>query len=146
MSDEREQKRSANWIFAIIGIALIVAGIVWLVSIEGFKKNAIETEGTITRIDITTNSEDEDQYSAVVEFTVDGITYTGSVGYTAGMKEGDAVTIYYNPNDPQDFQDNSNSIVAVVVFLGLGAACSFVGFFPLIFKAITASRNRRAQV
>ena len=146
MSDEKgEKKASVNWIFVIIGAALIVVGMVLLVNAESFKKNAVETEATIIRIDITRDSDDETQYNPIVQFTVGDVTYTGGVGYFAGMKKGDTVNIYYNPDDPQDFQDNSNSIIAVAVFLLLGIASSLTGFSPVITKKIAAIKKRRAN-
>ena len=117
MSDEKGKKKSSvNWIFAIIGLALIVAGIVCLVKSENFKKNAVETEATITEIEIYEDSDGDTQYNVLVEFRADDEKIEGSLGYhVSGMKKGQTVQIFYNPNDPHDFKSASEDIWLFVV-------------------------------
>ena len=87
MSDEKGKKKaSVNWIFTIIGVALIIAGVICLVKSESFKKNAVETEATITEIDTYEDSDGDTQYNVLVEFRADGVKVEGSLGYhVSGM-------------------------------------------------------------
>lgn len=112
MSDEKGKKKSSvNWIFAIIGVALIAAGIICLAKSENFKKTAVETEATITEIEIYEDSDGDTQYNVLVEFRADDEKIEGSLGYhVSGMKKGQTVQIFYNPNDPHDFKSASEDI------------------------------------
>ena len=147
MSYEKGKKKSSvNWIFAIIGLALIVAGIVCLVKSENFKKNAVETEATITEIEIYEDSDGDTQYNVLVEFRADDEKIEGSLGYhVSGMKKGQTVQIFYNPNDPHDFKSASEDIWLFVVFIVLGVPFLLFGFLPVIMKFITVIKNRRIQ-
>lgn len=148
MSNEKKSRNiSLYFIFAVVGIVLIVVGTVWLVQSEDFKKNAVQTEATITKIETYEDSDDETQYNVLVEFYADDVKVEGDLGFhVSGMKKGQTVKILYNPDDPNDFKSASEGIWMFVVFIIGGIPLTFVGFFPLIMKLITAIKNRRVQV
>lgn len=147
MSDEKGKKKaSVNWIFTIIGVALIVAGVMCLVKSESFKKNAVETQATITEIELYEDSDGDTQYNVLVEFRTDDAKIEGSLGYhVSGMKKGQTVQIFYNPNDPYDFKSASEDIWIFVVLIVLGVPFLLFGFSPVIMKFITIIRNRRVR-
>ncbi len=147
MSDEKGKKKSSvNWIFAIIGVALIMAGIICLAKSENFKKTAVETEATITEIEIYEDSDGDTQYNVLVEFRADDEKIEGSLGYhVSGMKKGQTVQIFYNPNDPHDFKSASEDIWIFAVLIVLGVPFLLFGFLPVIMKFITVIKNRRIQ-
>lgn len=146
MRDEkRKKKTSINWIFAVIGAALIITGSVLLARAESFKKNAVETEATITKIESYEDSDGDTQYNVLVEFYVDDTKLEGSLGYHAsGMKKGQTIQIFYNPDDPHDFKSASEDLWMFVVFIVAGIPFAIVGFSTVIIKLITAIKNRRA--
>lgn len=147
MSDEKGKKKSSvNWIFAIIGVALIAAGIICLAKSENFKKTAVETEATITEIEMYEDSDGDTQYNVLVEFRADDEKIEGSLGYhVSGMKKGQTVQIFYNPNDPHDFKSASEDIWIFAVLIVLGVPFLLFGFLPVIMKFITVIKNRRIQ-
>ena len=147
MSDEKGKKKSSvNWIFAIIGVALIAAGIICLAKSENFNKTAVETEATITEIEIYEDSDGDTQYNVLVEFRADDEKIEGSLGYhVSGMKKGQTVQIFYNPNDPHDFKSASEDIWIFAVLIVLGVPFLLFGFLPVIMKFITVIKNRRIQ-
>ena len=146
MRDEkRKKKTSINRIFAVIGVALIITGSVLLARAESFKKNAVETEATITKIESYEDSDGDTQYNVLVEFYVDDTKLEGSLGYHAsGMKKGKTIQIVYNPDDPHDFKSASEDLWMFVVFIVAGIPFAIVGFSTVIIKLITAIKNRRA--
>ena len=146
MRDEkRKKKTSINWIFAVIGVALIITGSVLLARAESFKKNAVETEATITKIESYEDSDGDTQYNVLVEFYIDDTKLEGSLGYHAsGMKKGQTIQIFYNPDDPHDFKSASKDLWMFVVFIVAGIPFAIVGFSTVIIKLITAIKNRRA--
>ena len=147
MSDEKGKKKSSvNWIFAIIGVALIAAGIICLAKSENFKKTAVETEATITEIEMYEDSDGDTQYKVLVEFQADDEKIEGSLGYrVSGMKKGQTVQIFYNPDDPHDFKSASEDIWIFAVLIVLGVPFLLFGFLPVIMKFITVIKNRRIQ-
>ena len=51
------------------------------------------------------DSDGDTQYKVLVEFQADDEKIEGSLGYhVSGMKKGQTVQIFYNPNDPHDFK------------------------------------------
>lgn len=148
MSDEKGKKKaSLNWIFTIIGIVLIVVGSVWLAKAENFKKNAVQTQAAITEIDIFEDSDGDTQYNVLVEFRADDAKIEDSLGYhVSGMKKGQTVEIFYNPDDPHDFKSASEDIWIFVVLIVLGVPFLLFGCFPVMMKFITVIKNRRVRV
>lgn len=147
MSNEKKSKKiSLYFIFAVIGIALIVAAIIWLVQSENFKKNAVQTEATITEIQTYKDFDDETKYNVLVEFYADDVKVEGDLGFHAsGMTEGQKIKILYNPDDPNNFKSASEDIWIFVVFMISGIPFSVVGFSPLIIRLIQAIKNRRTK-
>ena len=106
----------------------------------------METEATITEIEIYEDSDGDTQYNVLVEFRADDEKIEGSLGYhVSGMKKGQTVQIFYNPNDPHDFKSASEDIWLFVVFIVLGVPFLLFGFLPVIMKFITVIKNRRIQ-
>lgn len=148
MNGEKEYKMtSVYWIAAVLGVALIITGTVWLAISENFKKNAVQTEAIITKIEKYKDSDGEDSYDVFVEFYTDDEKIEGSLGYHSnGMSEGDIVTVFYDPDNPNKFQNSSNGIMIFVILMIFGIPFTLVGFLPPIMKVITAIKKRRATV
>ncbi|MBO5376098.1 MAG: DUF3592 domain-containing protein [Bacilli bacterium] len=133
-----------NWIlgilFLVIGIGCVVGFVFTKNSNDDFMKKAVETSAEIVRIKEKYDSLDEDyEYTVYVEFDVDGLTYEGILNeYHSGMREGDKVTIYYDPQDPENFRSGSDFLVFIPLIVGVIFA--IVGSFLLIF-AIKKSKK-----
>lgn len=142
-----KKKASLNWIFSIIGIVLIVVGSVWIIKSENFKKNAVQSEAIITKIDTFEDIDGDTQYNVLVEFSADDVKIEGNLGYhVTGMKKGQTVQIFYNPDDPHDFKSASEDLWMFAIFIVMGIPFLLFGTFPIIMKFITVIRNRRIQV
>lgn len=148
MSNEKKSKKiSLYLIFAVVGVALIIVGTVLIIQSENFKKNAAQTEATIVEIETYEDSDDETHYNVLVEFYAGDVKVEGDLGYhVSGMKKGQTVKVFYNPDDPNDFKSASEGIWMFVVFIVGGIPFTLVGFSPLIAKLIKAIKNRRVQV
>lgn len=134
MKDSNQKKKgNVNWLFAFLGVALLIAGVIIILVSENFKKSAVQTTAVIYDIQVETNIDDEDTYTVFVSFNVDDVEYEGALGYhTAWMRVGQTVKIHYDPANPEKFMGSSEGITAAIVCLILGAALSAVGFLPLI--------------
>lgn len=119
-------------ITSIISFSLVlVFGIAFLSLFLALKQdvpeNYIEAKATIIRIekelsptcDESDGLDDSDyEHQVFVEYSYNGETYTEKEygNYDSGMKKGDTVLVYLNPEDPGDFMsDPSGNFVFVIV-------------------------------
>ena len=125
----------------VVGFLLIGVGVDLHLQEAEFLKTAIETTGVVigfedTRglfIDTTLRDYGDKVH---VSFTVDEVEYSGHWGYrnfNAGMKVGDTLKLYYNPDNPADFQSTNHPalpIVSGLIFLAIGVfvgVCMYMG-------------------
>jgi len=122
-------------IFTLIGLMFIGLGII-LTSVNlRFLEDALETTAIITDIETYKTTKGSRRHRVYVEFSVDGETYDGRLGeYHSGMKVGDTVTIYYDPDNPADFR-GSGVGYAGYILMAIGAvsliACASAGLISL---------------
>ncbi|MDD2625167.1 MAG: DUF3592 domain-containing protein [Tenericutes bacterium] len=111
-------------IFIIFGIAIILPTINHIKTHRVKNSNYFETKGEI--VDYTSEGS-SDHYSYVVEYEVDGKTYTiVSSPIFFKKKIGSNVGIKYNPDNPEDaIFENENSLITlpggIIVFIACGA-------------------------
>ena len=125
----------------IIFSTILIIGILFLTLFPKLNKpipeNYVETKATIIRIEeeLSPTYDDIDgfdatdyEYTVFVEYTYNGKTYSEKEygSYDSSMKEGDTVTLYVNPDEPDDFmcEPVNNSILViigiVIVVVGIG--------------------------
>ena len=128
-----------------IGLLLIVFGILSFISVER-TKDYIKTEAVVTKASLYEDAyTDADgnhydaTYTVYVKYTVDGDEYNREYGIFSNYKEGDKVTIAYNPENPNEIVQ-PNGVVLPIIFLGLGIISLIVGVIKLI-KAL----NKRPE-
>lgn len=85
------------------------------------------------------NTQHEATYTIFVKYTVDGVEYEEEYGIFPEMKEGQAVTINYNPNDHRDI-GQPNSMLLPYGVIAAGALALFGG----IYNIIRVNRKNRA--
>ena len=115
--------------FALAGIAAIIFGIVLGVN-NG--RGMVKTVAVIERIDeeymgVDENRLDQYEYHVFVKYRVDGQDYSGrELGYYEdGFKEGQEITIYYNPSNPAEIKGEVGSFSVFLIIAG--AVCLVVG-------------------
>ena len=125
----------------IIFSTILIIGILFLTLFPKLNKpipeNYVETKATIIRIEeeLSPTYDDIDgfdatdyEYTVFVEYTYNGKTYSEKEygRYDSSMKKGDTVTLYVNPDEPDDFmcEPVNNSILViigiVIVVVGIG--------------------------
>jgi len=104
----------------IVGVVFMLVGINEKNKYSEFRKNAVEHSATITEIE-----KRNDNSKVYVKYTVSGQEYKNTLGYyTSGMYVGKEITIYYNPENPNDIQ--ASGFGAYIIF-GFGAVCFLAG-------------------
>lgn len=95
------------------------------------------TQATVTRVELYEEAYDagdthnEATYTITVRYAVDGTEYEEEYGIFPEMKEGEKVTINYNPNDPRDI-GQPNSMLLPYGIIAAGVAALAGGIFDVI--------------
>ena len=114
-----------------MGIILITFGIVmFLINIKN--QNYIKTEAIVTRTELVEDAHTDADgtiiaatYKVYVKYTVDNFEYENELGELSGYKEGKKVTIYYNPENPNEITESKSLILPIIIIIsGLAA---FIG-------------------
>ena len=121
-------------IFGIIGIVFIVVCVLVTNNNNEFMKTAIETTGKITDVYVSRDSDGDTTRDVYVAFEVNGEEYSGHSSYSSsGMREGQDITIYYNPNNPNDFKVGGEVAFITIIFGILGGVFFLIGVIPVVF-------------
>ncbi|MCI7767158.1 MAG: DUF3592 domain-containing protein [Oscillospiraceae bacterium] len=119
-----------GWVFFAFGVIFLIIPLISIASWAEFKKDAVPVSAEITDIDTYTkrsNHKNRTYHDVYVEYEYDGVTYSEELDYyTSGMKKGDDIEIYVDPDDPSRSRSNPfvfSAIMAVfgLVFGGIGA-------------------------
>lgn len=110
-------------VFLIMGFAIMMGGIVWIIDNIIFFNSAVEINATIS--DIITI--DEDNETAFVTYEFDGTLYKDiSLHYSSSsMYVGDRIKIYCNPKNPKDIKSMGGDVLVsiILVIMGIGFIC-----------------------
>lgn len=94
-----------KYVFALVGLAMLVAALVWYQNTRAFMAAAVRTQGTVIDL-IAVRSDDSTTYRPVVRFEdSEGRTVEFSSSSSSNpprYARGEAVSILYRPTDPQD--------------------------------------------
>ena len=109
-------------IFIVIGFALIVWGIINIISRSKKKKTYTLTEGKVIDYAVSRSDDGSYTYGIIAEYMVDGISYTinpTSYSGTTRAKHpiGSIVKVRYNPENPFDaiFDKDGGSVLMLIV-------------------------------
>ena len=119
-------------VFVLFGILFAFIGTKIQEENTKFLESAETTTAQITHFEFE-HSANKTHTIVYVQFDVDGQTYSGNLGgeYDATMYVGGDVTVYYNPDDPNEFSGPSTSFVGYI-FMGFGAVAALAGAIPII--------------
>ena len=144
MRRSNRQLTAVFLILTLLGIGIILSGVSALADHSNFMKKAVETSAVVTNI-FKADDDDNEAYDRVqVKFSVDGKEYKGELRYrnAGAMSQGDTVTVYYNPDDPQDFRAAENSFVGLRFVSGLGLC--FMGM--IVFFINMCQKRKRFKI
>lgn len=107
----------------------------------------VQTEAIVVDHEYITSS-DEGMFYDVIQFTVDGKTYTkvalnNRAYYREPLNIGETIVVYYNPDNPDDVIFKSSSHVVMIVVCYLVAAGCAVGSAFLFIKLCKILKKER---
>lgn len=114
-------------VFVPMGLVMIVFGILML----GFKTDDfVQTTGKITSVEEYINSENQKEYDVGFTYEVDGKAYEGLfANLSGGFSEGADITIYYNPENPEQTTNSKLGGFFAPLLIALGALAIGFGVF-----------------
>lgn len=131
------RETSIERFFIPLGIILIVLSIFFLISMNK-TRNYIETEAVVSKIELYEEEHYDGDgnhydptYTVYVKYIVDGKEYDEEYGVFPNYKEGDKVTISYNPKKPNKIAQK-HTVIWPIAFLVLGVASIIVGAVSFI--------------
>ena len=81
--------------------------------------NYLETTGTIKRIEekVDPVGDNQYEYTVYIDYKVGGVEYKDAEygAYNSSMKEGDTVTVFYYPENPEQIQPKGYKTVPYIV-------------------------------
>ena len=132
--------------FIPLGIILIVFGIFMFV-INNQNKDYIKVEAIVSNVilaeDAYIDSDGnhvEETYDINVKYTVAGKEYEGKLEGVSKYNIGDKMTIYYNPNNPNEITQTKSMILPIIMIIG--GIASLIGG---IVSAINAIKKHQAM-
>ena len=135
---------------ALIPIGLILFIFGFMVSNSKDTSNFIETKATISKTNLIQeekHNEDEiepAQYDVYVTYKADKQTYEEYFGQFSNYKEGDQITIIYDPDNPKLIASPGNPTITAYICMGIGILCIIIGIFSL-YQALQKQRQLKEQ-
>ncbi len=133
-------------VFLLVGLSFFLSGVIHCLSFNAFKSKAVLIEAQITRIIVNyvtrTDTGKRTDCDVWVSYTIDGREYETKLNYyTSGMREGDTVEIFVDPDDPSDIE--ADTLIPDIVFIGLGGLFTVIGSCFLVSHVSKLSRRKR---
>ncbi len=120
-------------------IMLIIFGIIALV-ISINNQNYIEVEATITNVSVsqeayidTDGNRVDETYKVTVRYMVDERNYNGEIDGVSKYNIGDKMTIYYNPDNPNEITQ-TKSLILPILFIASGIVLFIGSIIYIILK------------
>ena len=128
--------------FVLPGLYLTISGGKTQINNNNFMKTAVETKAKIIKIStVTTNSGKDRRHDVSVSFSINGRNYGGHLNeYIIGMEEGEEVSIYYDPTNPNNFKGNYNAKWSGIGAIGGGIIFLYIGF-NLLYTEYKSKRD-----
>lgn len=139
-------------LFTFIGAVFLVSGLAILISNIKFKEEADKTHGEIIEI-VHERSENynhrhsrrrsHNYYSyIIVGYTVDDEYYESRLNiYSSRMREGQEITLYYDPDEPENVRTDLTSLP--IIFIGLGGLFFMIGMTIFVLNILSV-RNKKS--
>lgn len=132
-------------IFLIVGLITMLSGIGMFVSFLSFKSTAVETQAVITDIETAktrNNGKTNISHTVFIAYTFEGMQYDNMLGYySSGMREGQEIKIYVDPESPTNIRSNSLMAEILMIVMGLPFTILGMGFVVSTVRKAAAKKK-----
>ncbi len=127
-----------KFMFPLIALVLGILAIVFGVKGMSEAKNFPEVKALVTDIDTTVtydaDNNSTEEYTIYVKYTVDGKEYNEVLnGGSGNIKEGDEITVRYNPEKPDYVTDVTTKTATLFIIIGAVVTVIGLGTFAVMF-------------
>ena len=143
------RETSTGRFFIPAGLILIIFSIFLFIATD-HNKNYIKTEAVVSRTELVEEAyTDADgnrvdaTYKVYVKYTVDGQEYDEELGELPNYKQGDKITICYNPENPSQISQPTTIILPIALLVAGIAA--LIGGIVSIMKALKKHKAMKEQ-
>lgn len=119
----------------VIGIIVIVVGF----SEKSHAKTYTPVSAVVSQVDVTTTFDEDntptEEHTVYVKYTVNGKEYNEILsGSSNSMKEGDTLTVRYNPENPSEV--TASTVKSATMLIVIGAIVCVIGLGSFVFMFI----------
>lgn len=126
-------------IFIIVGTIFIIISCTTKTANDAFMETAVAEPAIITEIE-----SDEDYHRVMVTYELDGEMVVKKLSeYSSDMYEGQELTIYYDPENPDNITTGMVSGILGTVFLIVGIITAAIGLIPSIIGVIMIAGGKK---
>ena len=134
-------------ILLIVGIGMIVGGTCGLSYTKKIDKEYVPTTAKIESIKQHSelrHGKRHRYHEVIVSYMVNGKVYTENLSsYSSSMKEGDSISLKYNPKQPSDIRSVEIESLLFSVLIFCGITLLIIGLFvPRLFRMLKNRENR----
>lgn len=136
-SEKKEMRngRVVGFLFLVVGIVIIIGWFYLRSNNKSFYERAKETTAVITdvqkeRVYNSSRGKYEMKYNVYVSYVTLEEQHVDDIYldvYKSGMKKGQEVTIWYDPNNPEDVRTKEGSMGTSIVMVVVGIGFSLLG-------------------
>lgn len=135
-------------LFALVGIAVLIGALVFTTSHVSKLNSFKRVQATVVEWQYKGTSDNgNSMYSEVVEYSVDGKTYTAVNNSSSNSPNriGSKMEIAYNPEHPEEYIFVSSNTILIIVLFAIGVLFPLAGI-SLVVKYVKDYRGfKRAQ-
>lgn len=132
-------------IFAFVGIALLIGGILMIFFNQKFMNSAEKVNGVISVIETYRDSDDSIDHRVYVSYTYDGKRYDNVrlQYYSSDMYEGKDITLYFDPENPGYVTTKWSEMIAGLILTIIGVVFSIVGVVPISISVCKKLKRKK---
>ncbi len=131
-------------VFAAVGVIFTLVGVIFVgvaaglfISTANFLKQAVPIEGEIRSIT---------QDNVIISYEIDGEYFENPLGfYSSGMKRGDSITVYCDPDQPERIRSGSTQLLSVIFGIA-GILLLIVGISLIVYCLLKKSKEAKLKV
>ena len=139
---------SILWIFLIIGVAMMGAGVGVAIYFGVDNSNYVKVSATITDIDTYTDSDGDRHYEVSVNYEYNGEQYKDipTNFWETGMYVGEVIDIYCHKDNPTQMRHGSIMIILPCILFGMGLLFTLFSAFPIHNTSTPVASGSRVPV
>lgn len=134
-------------LFLIIGVIFSCIGIIWLCHSFKVSKSTLETKGVISRIEAYRDKDGDLNHVAYVIYEAEGQVFEDVPlnFYSSSMNRGDAITVYYLPDNPGKPYSKGSMWFGPAIFSGLGIIFVIIGLCGVIAGILHGTKIKQLK-